>query len=104
MRSEPPFDYVVHTASPYHFNVQDPVKDFLQPAISGTVGLLKAVKAYAPTVRRVVMTSSSAAMINPGNHPKVYDESVWAPVTWLEALDPENTYRGSKVSEIQPTI
>lgn len=92
------FDYVVHTASPYSFQVDDPVKDFLDPAIKGTTGLLKSIKAYAPSVKRVVVTSSSAAIINPWKHEKVYDESKWAPFTWDDALKPENAYTASKAS------
>ncbi|KAJ5787756.1 hypothetical protein N7457_002746 [Penicillium paradoxum] len=94
--SNPPFDYVLHTASPFHFNVQDPVKDFLDPAIKGTTGILKAVKAYAPTVKRVVITSSFAAIVNSKQHPKVYSEKVWNPVTWEEAMDHSLVYRASK--------
>ncbi|PLB48062.1 NAD(P)-binding protein [Aspergillus steynii IBT 23096] len=96
VKSNPPFDYVLHTASPFHYNVQDPVKDFLDPAIKGTTGILKAIKAYAPTVKRVVITSSFAAITNVKNHAKVYSEKVWNPVTWEEALDPAQTYRASK--------
>ncbi|KAH1866223.1 hypothetical protein KXX08_003257 [Aspergillus fumigatus] len=96
VKSNPPFDYVLHTASPFHFNVIDPVKDFLDPAIKGTTGILKAIKAYAPTVKRVVITSSFAAIINPKQHAKEYSEENWNPVTWEEALDPSATYRGSK--------
>ncbi|KAI1803941.1 ketoreductase [Daldinia bambusicola] len=90
------FDYVVHTASPYHLNVQDPVKDFLDPAIKGTTGILKSIAAHAPTVKRVVITSSSAAMINPLNHAKVYDETCWAPWTWEDVKDPTRAYVVSK--------
>ena len=95
--SNPPFDYVLHTASPFHFNVQDPVKDFLDPAIKGTTGILKAIKAHAPTVKRVVITSSFAAIINPKKHAKVYSEKVWNPATLDEAMDHSQTYRTSKV-------
>jgi nucleoside-diphosphate-sugar epimerase len=92
------FDYVVHTASPYHLNVKDPITDFLDPAIKGTTGILKSIKAHAPTVKRVVITSSSAAMVNPVNPPKVYDESSWAPWTWEDALQqPGRAYAASKV-------
>lgn len=98
IKSNPPFDYVLHTASPFHFNIQDPVKDFLDPAIKGTTGILKAIKAYAPSVKRVVITSSFAAIVNPKQHPKVYSEKEWNPVTWEEALDHANVYRASKVS------
>lgn len=96
VKSSPPFDYVLHTASPFHFNVQDPVKDFLDPAIKGTTGILKAIKAYAPTVKRVVVTSSFAAIINSKQHPPVYNEEQWNPVTWEEAMDPSQVYRASK--------
>lgn len=77
------------------------MKDFLDPAIKGTTGILKAVKAYAPTVKRVVVTSSFAAIINPFNHAKVYDETIWNPLTWEQAKeDHSQTYRGSKVRTI----
>jgi nucleoside-diphosphate-sugar epimerase len=98
-KSSVPFDYVVHTASPYHLNVQDPVKDFLDPAVKGTTGLLKSIKQYGPTVKRVVITSSSAAILNPDNPAKIYDETYWAPTTWEEAIEnpAKHAYRVSKV-------
>jgi nucleoside-diphosphate-sugar epimerase len=98
VKSEPAFDFVIHTASPYHFNIQDPVNDFLDPAIKGTTGILKSIKAYAPAVKRVVITSSSATIINPGNHPKIYDETVFGTTTWEQALTPLLAYRASKVN------
>lgn len=95
-QSDHKFDYVIHTASPYSFKVDDPVKDFLDPAIKGTTGILKSIKAYAPSVKRVVITSSSAAILNPWKHEQVYDESKWAPYTWDDALKPQNAYAASK--------
>ena len=53
IKSDPPFEIVIHTSSPFHDNVKDVKKDFLDPAIIGTTGLLKAVKKSAPTVKRV---------------------------------------------------
>ncbi|KAJ4417849.1 methylglyoxal reductase (NADPH-dependent) gre2 [Gnomoniopsis sp. IMI 355080] len=90
------FDYVIHTASPYSFKVDDAVKDFLDPAIKGTTGILRSIKAHASSVKRVVITSSSAAIINPWKHEQVYDEGKWAPFTWDDALKPENAYPASK--------
>ncbi|KAJ5214163.1 hypothetical protein N7449_001332 [Penicillium cf. viridicatum] len=75
---------------------EDPVKDFLDPAIKGTTGILKAIKEYAPTVKRVVITSSFAAIVNGKQHPKVYSEKEWNPLTWEEAMDHSSVYRGSK--------
>ncbi|KAL2815354.1 hypothetical protein BJX63DRAFT_390260 [Aspergillus granulosus] len=96
VKSDPPFDFVLHTASPFHHNIQDPVKDFLDPAIKGTTGILKAIKAHAPSVKRVVITSSFAAIINVKAHEKVYSEKNWNPVTWEEGLNSSQTYRASK--------
>lgn len=95
--SDPPFDAVIHTASPFHFNITDPKKDLLDPAIIGTTGILKAIKAKAPKVKRVAITSSFASIINPKDHPKSYSEEDWNPVTMEEALeDPGTAYRASK--------
>ena len=56
VQSDPPFEVVIHTASPFHFNVTDNKKDLLDPAVIGTTGILKSVKQHAPTVKRVVGT------------------------------------------------
>ncbi|KAI0551811.1 hypothetical protein F4679DRAFT_572111 [Xylaria curta] len=98
-QSQAPFHYVVHTASPYHLGAQDPVKDFLDPAIKGTTGILKSIKSYGSSVKRLVITSSSGAILNPDKHAKVYDETYWAPVTFEDAINnpAKNGYRASKV-------
>lgn len=50
-------------------------------------------------MKRVVVTSSSAAILNPLKHEKVYDESKWAPFTWDDAVsNPQFGYPASKVS------
>ncbi|KAI2602597.1 putative NAD dependent epimerase/dehydratase [Hypoxylon sp. NC1633] len=92
-----PFKYVIHTACPYHFNVTDPINDFINPAVQGTTGILKSVKEYAPLVERVVLLSSTATIMNPFNHAKVYDESVYGETTWEEAMSPRLAYRASKI-------
>ncbi|MCJ1250786.1 methylglyoxal reductase (NADPH-dependent) gre2 [Trapelia coarctata] len=96
--SNPPFEAVIHTASPFHFNVTDPKKDLLDPAVIGTTGILKAIKKSAPSVKRVVITSSFAAILNPKAEPGYeYSEKDWNPVTEEEALEnPTNAYRASK--------
>ncbi|MCJ1357744.1 MAG: methylglyoxal reductase (NADPH-dependent) gre2 [Icmadophila ericetorum] len=98
--SDPPFEAVIHTASPFHFNITDVKKDLLDPAIIGTTGILKAVKASAPTVKRVVITSSFAAIVNPaqGLWPgHTYSEADWNPITESEATEnASNGYRASK--------
>ncbi|KAH6658936.1 ketoreductase [Truncatella angustata] len=91
------FHYVIHTACPYHFNIQDPLKDFLEPAVRGTVGILHSVRNHAPTVKRVILLSSSATILNPSNHSKVYDETMHGTTSWKEAMDPRLAYRASKI-------
>ena len=94
--------YVLHMASPFHYNVQDPVKDFLEPAITGSTSILKAVKDFAPEVKRVVLTSSFAALRDDSKPGALIDESSWNPVTWDEAVeDKRKTYQGSKVSSFK---
>lgn len=94
--SDPPFDAVLHTASPFHFRFQDP-KELLDPAIHGTKGILRAIKDKAPSVKRVVVTSSFAAITSPDGHPEVYSDSQWNPVTYEEGIeDRAKTYRASK--------
>lgn len=70
----------------------------MDPAIKGTTGILKAIKNFAPSVKRVVITSSFAAIVNGNQHPKLYNEKVWNPITWEEGLDHAKVYRASKVS------
>lgn len=100
VKSDPPFEAVIHTASPFHFNVTDVQKQLLDPAVIGTTGILKSVKKNAPSVKRVVITSSFASILNPfkGAAPgKTYSESDWNPITHEQALEnPANGYRASK--------
>ncbi|KAF2738164.1 NAD(P)-binding protein [Polyplosphaeria fusca] len=98
--SDPPFEAVLHTASPFHFNVTDVKKDLLDPAIIGTTGILKSIKKSAPSVKTVVITSSFAAIVNPskGFWPgHEYTEEDWNPITMEEAQEnPMSGYRASK--------
>ena len=55
-------ELVMHTASPFTLNkTKDPQAAFIQPALKGTRNVLAAVNA-ASTVKRVVLTSSVAAI------------------------------------------
>src|ERR1700761_197090 len=80
--------------------IKDVQKDLLDPAILGTTGILKSIAAFAPTVKRVVITSSFAAIVNRkmGFWPEhTYSEADWDPITHEEALnDPSSGYFGSK--------
>ena len=97
VRSLPPFEAVIHTASPFHFNIRDAEKDILDPAIKGATGILQAIAQHAPSVRRVVLSSSLGAMLNMPNHPEEYNERIWNPTTMEQAVSNfALTYNASK--------
>jgi dihydroflavonol-4-reductase len=52
---------VFHTASPFILEVNDAQRDLVDPALKGSLNVLQAV-ANSPSVKRVVLTSSVAAM------------------------------------------
>ncbi|KAF2489378.1 NAD(P)-binding protein [Lophium mytilinum] len=81
-------DGVIHTASPFVMEVENNERDLLDPAVKGTTEILKAIKKNNPAVKRVVITSSFAAIvdISKGNRPgHTYTEADWNPVTWEAA-------------------
>lgn len=54
-------DFIIHCASPYVLNVQDAQRDLVDPAVRGTLSVLAAA-AKSPGIKRVVLTSSMAAV------------------------------------------
>ncbi|CCX10109.1 Similar to Putative uncharacterized oxidoreductase C513.07; acc. no. Q9UT59 [Pyronema omphalodes CBS 100304] len=85
---------VVHTASPFTLDdKEDNRKYLLDPAIKGTVGVLESIVAHNPSIKRVVVTSSFAAMIDlsKGLRPGyTYSEADWNPITYDEAVKVKN--------------
>ena len=68
-------DAILHMASPYVINVEDAQRDLVDPAVKGTIAALRAAAAN-PRVRRVVLTSSMAAVTDePPSH--VLTEADW---------------------------
>lgn len=54
-------ELVFHTASPFITTVKDPQKELIEPAVNGTENILLTAN-LTPSVKRVVVTSSCAAM------------------------------------------
>lgn len=78
---------LLHTASPFRFDVNDVQKDLIDPAVKGTEAVLDAVKQYGPQIKNVVITSSYAAIMNLKKTDKSIDtEESWNPITPEEAL------------------
>ena len=69
-------DYVMHMASPYQLTVADPDRDLVQPAVQGTRNILAAC-ARSPRVKRVVLTSSMAAITDEPDSNHVLSEADW---------------------------
>ena len=67
---------VFHTASPYIIQVDDPQRDLVDPAVNGTLGVLRACAA-APEVLRVVLTSSMAAVTDEPDANRMLTEADW---------------------------
>lgn len=69
-------DGVIHTASPYIVNPEDAERDLVRPAVDGTLGVLEAA-AVSGSVRRVVITSSMAAISDEPREGHVFTEADW---------------------------
>lgn len=82
---------VLHTASPYVLDAKDPQKDLVDPALNGTRNVLRACQ-KAGTVKRVVVTSSMAAITDEPESDHVLTEADWNVKSTLE----RNAYYYSK--------
>ncbi|KAM0786222.1 hypothetical protein ACM66B_007025 [Microbotryomycetes sp. NB124-2] len=95
-------DGIAHTASPFHFNVQDPHKDLINPAVKGTQSILKSAS-KEPKVQRIVITSSFASIVNPRDPVHTFNEQEWNEYSPKQVeehgkdTDPSQSYRASKV-------
>lgn len=100
VKNHPEATVFLHTASPFHFNITDIAKDLLEPAVNGTNSALKAIKKYGSQIKRVVVTSSYAAILNfdnPQSDKVIDNEDSWNPLTWETSLaNPMAGYCGSK--------
>lgn len=87
-KAHPDLNYVLHTASPFNFNGTDPQKDLIDPAINGTLSVLQAAKKYGPNVKKMVITSSFAAVLHFPREVEpsfVYNETIWNNITKEES-------------------
>ncbi|GJN91552.1 hypothetical protein Rhopal_004575-T1 [Rhodotorula paludigena] len=86
-------DAVAHTASPYALSYTDPIKDFIDPAVKGTLSVLQAAKDAG--IKRIVITSSFAAVTDIAKggpwRDYTYTEKDWNPATIEEVLQEGQT-------------
>lgn len=99
LKKHPEVLVFLHTASPFHYQ-GDPDKDLMLPAVEGTKNALAAIKQYGPNVKRVVITSSYAAIadaLKESDASATITEDSWNEISWDDAKkDVINGYRGSK--------
>uniref|UniRef100_A0ACD5W2S5 Uncharacterized protein n=1 Tax=Avena sativa TaxID=4498 RepID=A0ACD5W2S5_AVESA len=69
---------VFHTASPFYHNVKDPKAELLDPAVNGTLNVLRSCK--KASIKRVIVTSSMAAV---GYNGKPKTPNVVVDETWF---------------------
>jgi len=55
----------------------DDPQEVIVPAVQGTIGILESILKYGPDVRRVVITSSVAAITSPKDKPYIFTEDDW---------------------------
>ncbi|KAL7120496.1 hypothetical protein ACP275_02G126700 [Erythranthe tilingii] len=70
---------VFHTASPVFLSVSEPQTELIDPAVKGTINVLRSCK-KVPSIKRVVITSSMASVMfnhSPLNSDVIVDE-IWS--------------------------
>lgn len=90
----------LHMASPGSHPVKDIERELLMPAIHGTNNALLSIRDHGPNIKRVVITSSYAAMASEemeNEAGRIIDETSWNPTSWDNALkSPSLGYAGAK--------
>ncbi|KAF8468039.1 D-lactaldehyde dehydrogenase [Russula ochroleuca] len=69
-------DTIAHTASPFHYKSTHP-DDLIIPAVRGTTSILNSALKHGSTLKRVILTSSVAAVREHTTVPRVFNESNW---------------------------
>ncbi|KAI0076363.1 NAD(P)-binding protein [Panus rudis PR-1116 ss-1] len=95
-------DAIEHTASPFHMNFEDP-NDYIHPAVQGTTNILESALKHGKNIKRVVVTSSVAAIQTVGlPEPRIFTENDWNEQSTNEvetkgkAAEPVHKYCASK--------
>ena len=112
-------DAIAHTASPFHYKSTNPDgmsrflseqspslgsihTDLIIPAVRGTTSILNSALRHGSTLKRVILTSSVAAVREETSVPRVFSESSWnnaaveAVKTKGSAVGPATIYVASK--------
>ncbi|KAJ3903133.1 D-lactaldehyde dehydrogenase [Lentinula edodes] len=69
-------DGIIHTASPVHLGSGKP-SEIIEPAVNGTLGILKSALKFGVSVKRIIVTSSCAAVKERQETRTNIDETSW---------------------------
>ncbi|ESZ92585.1 hypothetical protein SBOR_7002 [Sclerotinia borealis F-4128] len=103
------FDYVIHTASPVTFSVDDVKKDLIDPAIHGTIEMLKATHELGgKQVKRSILLGSAVSVLDSfedlsAPEGKPYTEDDWNSATEDDAVSSQSSLGynvGKKAAEL----
>ncbi|ODO07587.1 D-lactaldehyde dehydrogenase [Cryptococcus wingfieldii CBS 7118] len=72
-------DAIAHLASPFYVTNVSDANELIGPAVQGTTGILKSAQKNNPSVKRIVVTSSVAAVTSPITKKSglIYTEEDW---------------------------
>jgi len=93
---------IIHTASPVHLTAEEP-EEIIMPAVNGTTGILESALKNGSHLRRIVITSSCAAILAHSEVPVTVSERDWNTATVDECHEkgrdaaPLSKYSASKV-------
>lgn len=105
-------DFIIHLASPIPFTKEPPTEaqfdsHIIQPAVKGTLHMLRAAKSYSPTTRRIVITTSVAGQAPFSEFfsspPTLYDEQSRIPTPTGPFDVIFAAYMASKVAALNAT-
>ena len=85
--------YVVHTAFPFLKHETQDENELIEPAVNATMTVMRA--SIASSVKRVVLTSSMAAIMNCKDISKTH----YSPSDWAETTECDMMQKSKKLSE-----
>ncbi|KAI6044391.1 hypothetical protein EDC04DRAFT_2938172 [Pisolithus marmoratus] len=65
-------DAIAHTASPVFTS-----GDMVEPAVKGTIGILRSALQFGQNIKRIMYTSSGSAVLHEVNQPTIFTEEDW---------------------------
>ncbi|EIM85328.1 NAD-P-binding protein [Stereum hirsutum FP-91666 SS1] len=96
-------EVVFHMASPVTYQFEE-TDDIIVPALKGTTSILASALRYGTSLKRIVLTASTATIITPdAPPPATFDETCWNEASVKEVeekgknANPREVYRASKV-------